>query len=104
MLSWIILILVLALLSMVGVRVFASIFGRGEALPPMPPTAEVKEANRRAVEEGNFGDIQLEVVHRGYRMDQVDALLEQLAGGSLARGETRVESEETIVPSAPSTM
>ena len=70
----------------------------------MPPTADVKEANRRAVEEGNFGDIQLEVVHRGYRMDQVDALLEQLAGGSLGRGETRVESEETIVPSAPSTM
>lgn len=83
MLSWIILILILALLSIIGVRVFASVFGRGEALPPMPPTSEVKEANRHAVEEGNFGDIQLEVVHRGYRMDQVDALLEQLAGDNL---------------------
>ena len=77
MLSWIILILVLILLSIIGVKLFATVFGRGEALPPMPPTAEVKEANRRAVEEGNFGDIQLEVVHRGYRMDQVDALLDQ---------------------------
>ena len=83
MFSWIVLILILVALSIVGVRVFASIFGRGEALPPMPPTAEVQEANRRAVEEGNFGDIQIEVVHRGYRMDQVDALLEQLAGGRL---------------------
>ncbi|MDN8604590.1 cell division protein DivIVA [Corynebacterium ureicelerivorans] len=83
MFSWIVLILILVALSIVGVRVFASVFGRGEALPPMPPTAEVQEANRRAVEEGNFGDIQLEVVHRGYRMDQVDALLEQLAGGRL---------------------
>ena len=104
MLSWIMLLLVLIALTVIGTWVWGSIFGRGEALPPMPPTAEVKEANRRAVEEGNFGDIQLEVVHRGYRMDQVDALLEQLAGGSLGRGETRVESEETIVPSAPSTM
>ena len=52
MLSWIVLILILALLSIIGVRVFASVFGRGEAQPPMPPTADVKEANRRAVEEG----------------------------------------------------
>lgn len=96
MLSWIILILVLALLSIVGVRVFAGVFGRGEALPPMPPTEEVKEANRRAVEEGNYGDIQLEVVHRGYRMDQVDALIAQLTGQEPdADGETRVELSET---------
>ncbi|MBC3178495.1 cell division protein DivIVA [Corynebacterium lujinxingii] len=98
MLSWIILILVLILLSIIGVKLFATVFGRGEALPPMPPTAEVKEANRRAVEEGNFGDIQLEVVQRGYRMDQVDVLIEQLAGGAL-KPETRVESPEENVSS-----
>lgn len=100
MLSWIILILVLALLSIVGVRVFAGVFGRGEALPPMPPTEEVKEANRRAVEEGNYGDIQLEVVHRGYRMDQVDALIAQLTGqGEVAPDAetwTQVESTATV--------
>lgn len=95
MLSWIILILVLALVSILGVRLFASIFGRGEALPPMPPTEEVKEANRRAVEEGNFGDIQLEVVQRGYRMDQVDALIAQFAG------ETLGTVEETVGETAP---
>lgn len=80
MLSWIVLILVLAAFSIIGVRVFASVFGRGEELPPMPPTEEVKAANRRAIAEGNFGDIQLEVVQRGYRMDQVDALIAQLTG------------------------
>lgn len=97
MLSWIILILVLALVSILGVRLFASIFGRGEALPPMPPTEEVKEANRRAVEEGNFGDIQLEVVQRGYRMDQVDALIAQFAGETLGTFEktTGKTTEET---------
>lgn len=100
MLSWIVLILILALLSIIGVRVFASVFGRGEAQPPMPPTVDVKEANRRAVEEGNFGDIQLEVVHRGYRMDQVDALLEQLAGGNLGP----VERQDAQVESSTSTI
>lgn len=100
MLSWIILILVLALFSVIGVRVFAGVFGRGEALPPMPPTEEVKQANRRAVEEGNFGDIQLEVVQRGYRMDQVDALIAQLTGQEPdAAAETRVESAETVATS-----
>lgn len=98
MLSWIILVLVLILLSIIGVKLFATVFGRGEALPPMPPTAEVKEANRRAVEEGNLGDIQLEVVQRGYRMDQVDALIEQLAGGAL-QPKTGVESPEENIPS-----
>lgn len=96
MLSWIVLILVLAALSIIGVRVFASVFGRGEQLPPMPPTEEVKEANRRAVEEGNFGDIQLEVVQRGYRMDQVDALIAQLSGH-----ETPVAESEVAEAAAP---
>lgn len=80
MLSWIVLILSLVLFSMLGLWLFSAVFGRGEALPPMPPTADVREANRLAVEEERFDDIQLEVVHRGYRMDQVDALLAQLTG------------------------
>lgn len=80
MLSWIVLILSLVLFSMLGLWLFSAVFGRGEALPPMPPTADVRDANRLAVEEGRFDDIQLEVVHRGYRMDQVDALIAQLTG------------------------
>ncbi|WP_408910780.1 cell division protein DivIVA [Corynebacterium gottingense] len=84
MLSWIILILVLALFSVLGTLLASSIFGRGETQPPMPDTENVKAANRRAVEDGNFDDIQLEVVHRGYRMDQVDALIAQLTGQDTA--------------------
>ncbi|GAA1173879.1 hypothetical protein CGLAUT_04810 [Corynebacterium glaucum] len=82
MLSWIMLIIALIVFSVLGLWLFSAVFGRGEALPPMMETADVKEANRRAVEEGRVDDIQLEVVHRGYRMDQVDALIAQLTGTS----------------------
>ncbi len=96
MLSWIVLILCLAACFVLGMWLSAKIFGRGEALPPMPETEDVKEANRRAVEDGNFGEIQLEVVHRGYRMDQVDALIAQLTGqeeaATGARNPQRVEA------------
>lgn len=80
MLSWILLIAALILFSMLGMWLFSALFGRGEALPPMMDSPDVIAANRAAVDEGRVGDIQLEVVHRGYRMDQVDALIAQLTG------------------------
>ncbi|MDY5784799.1 cell division protein DivIVA [Corynebacterium sp.] len=78
MLSWILLILIIAIVCTIGFVLSARIFGRGEALDPMPPTGETVARNRQAVAEGRFGDVELEVVHRGYRMDQVDALVSQL--------------------------
>ena len=78
MLSWVILILVIAAIAVVGVLVSASIFGRGEALPPMDEPQDVIAANRAAVDFGRYNDIALEVVPRGYRQDQVDALIEHL--------------------------
>ncbi|GEM_PF-6234640 len=85
MLSWILLIIIIALLSVIGFMLSERIFGRGEALEPLPLGPEVIELNRRAVEEGRLDDVTLEVVHRGYRMDQVDALVAQLAGDRVAR-------------------
>lgn len=79
-LSWIVLIIALVIFSVLGVLLFAAIFGRGEALPPMMESADVKQANREAIAQGRYADLQLEVVHRGYRMDQVDALIAQLTG------------------------
>lgn len=93
-LSWIVLIIALIIFSVLGVLLFAAIFGRGEAVPPMMESADVKQANREAVAEGRYGDLQLEVVHRGYRMDQVDALIAQLTGqenaGDVAAGQASV--------------
>ncbi|MCZ9294216.1 cell division protein DivIVA [Corynebacterium meitnerae] len=76
MLSWILLILVIAAVFVFGIWLSASLFGRGEVLPPMDEPADVIAANRAAVAEGRFEDITLEVVARGYRQDQVDALVE----------------------------
>ena len=78
MLSWIILIIAIAVFCVLCFLLFSQLFGRGEQLPPMMETEDVKSANRLAVEEGNIGDVHLEVVHRGYRMDQVDDLLTAL--------------------------
>lgn len=78
MLSWILLILVIAVVAVFGIWLSASLFGRGEVLPPMDEPADVIAANRAAVAEGRFEDITLEVVARGYRQDQVDALIEDL--------------------------
>lgn len=78
MLSWILLILVIAAVAVFGIWVSARLFGRGEVLPPLDEPADVIAANRAAVAEGRFDDIVLEVVRRGYRQDQVDALVEDL--------------------------
>ncbi|MCT1425900.1 DivIVA domain-containing protein [Corynebacterium sanguinis] len=79
MLSWIMLMLVVAIVCVIGVMASVYLFGRGEALPPLAETTDVIGHNRRAVEQGDMNAVQLEVVHRGYKMDQVDALLAQLA-------------------------
>lgn len=80
MLSWLILILVIAAIALFGASVSADIFGRGETLPPMDEPQNVIADNRAAVDEGRYDDIALEVVPRGYRQDQVDALIEHLLG------------------------
>lgn len=79
MLSWILLILLTALFSAIGFVLSARLFGRGERLEPLPASGEVIEGNRRALGEGRLDDVTFDVVHRGYRMDQVDALIEELA-------------------------
>lgn len=85
MLSWILLIVVLAVFTVLGIWCSAELFGRGEVLPPLDEPVSVIESNRRAVEEGRFDDIVLEVVPRGYRQDQVDALIAQLSEESLGK-------------------
>ena len=89
MLSWVILILVIAAIALLGVWASASVFGRGEAVPPMDEPRDVIAANRAAVDSGRYDDIALEVVPRGYRQDQVDALVEHL----LYSQERKIEKE-----------
>lgn len=78
MLTWILLIIVLAALVVVGTWSWGKIFGRGEVLDPMPEPKTTIEHNRRLVDGGDVEDVRFELVTRGYRPAQVDDVLDRL--------------------------
>lgn len=103
MLSWLILILVIVAIALFGAWVSSAIFGRGEVLPPMDEPQNVIADNRAAVDEGRYDDIALEVVPRGYRQDQVDALIahlldaqERRIGEEFSLSATELESSSAL--------
>ena len=49
MLSWIVLIVLMGLFGVVFFAIFASVFGRGEQVPPMDNTVNVNAANLVAI-------------------------------------------------------
>lgn len=62
---------------------------------------DTNEENLRALEEGRFDDLRFDVVARGYRQDQVDALL---AAVERSQGTAPVASDDPADDSAePST-
>ena len=81
MLSWIVLIVLMGLFGVVFFAIFASVFGRGEQVPPMDNTVNVNAANLAAIKDNNLDEIKFATVLRGYRQDQVviDALLTEIA-------------------------
>lgn len=78
MLSWILLILLLIIMIILLTGIFSKIFGRGEPIEPAVSTAETIRNNSRAIAAGRMGEIQFDLVPRGYRQDQVDAVIEDL--------------------------
>ena len=80
MLSWIFLILILAAFVVIGTWSFTYFFG-GEKVMPARPDREVdiNAYNAQAVRQGDFTAVAFDVVPHGYRQDQVDALLDELA-------------------------
>lgn len=79
MLSWILLIAILILLVIVGTWVAGHALGRGEELPASDPD-EVARWNREAIARGDLDAVRFEVTPRGYRPEQVEAVLDQLRG------------------------
>lgn len=77
MTSWIILILLLAACVVAGTWIFGRILGRGELIEPPEPT-RLMESNAQAIDEARTDDIRFEIVHRGYKPEQVDAVIEHL--------------------------
>lgn len=75
MMSWILLIVVLISLIIIGSWAWGSIVGRGTVMDTPDEAVDVDAENLRALEEDRFDDLRFDVVPRGYRQDQVDALI-----------------------------
>lgn len=99
MLSWIVLLVVLAVFVVVGTWLWGKFFGRGEILQPMDDSPAVQERNAELVAAGATDDVRFEVVTRGYRMEQVDAVIEQLVG-QLAEAKVAEAAESAKAPRA----
>lgn len=93
MFSWLLLLILLIAFVVIGIWFWGGVFGRGEVLPPLDPE-ETRRANRRAVAAGDLDSVQFDIVHRGYRPEQVDDVIEGLS----ARLE---EAEETVARLSP---
>lgn len=61
-----------------GVAVLA--FGRGEELPPLPPDATPTRLPARAIGAEHVRALRFPLALRGYRMTEVDWVLDRLAG------------------------
>lgn len=77
MLSWILLLVVLAAVVVLGTWFWGTVFGRGEVLDPIDEPATLVDDNRAAVAEGRPEDVRFEMVTRGYRPEQVDAVIDE---------------------------
>ena len=77
MFSWVLLIVLLLAFTAVGIWFWGAVFGRGEVLPPLE-RGRTRENNRQAVGSGDVGAIRFDLVHRGYRPEQVDDVIDHL--------------------------
>jgi DivIVA domain-containing protein len=74
-------LLVLILVGGVLFLLVSFVFGRGEALAPVPPdSVPVELPEQRPATAADIERLRLPVVLRGYRMHEVDWVLDRLAG------------------------
>lgn len=80
MFSWILILFALAIATTGLAFLFSKVFGRGEAMPQLEDTRNQKAINFDLIAAGNVDDIHFDTVIRGYRPEQVDAVIAQLKG------------------------
>jgi DivIVA domain-containing protein len=73
------LLVVVAVAAVVFV-VAAAVFGRGEELPPLPPGATPTRLPAEGIVGSDVRDLRFQQAIRGYRMAEVDWVLDRLAG------------------------
>ena len=72
-------LLVVAVVAAALFGLAALVFGRGEELAPLPPGATPTRLPAGAVDGDDVRRLQFQQAVRGYRMDEVDWVLERLA-------------------------
>lgn len=73
------------------------VLGRGDLLQPEVAGGEARLLPDGGVGPADVGELRFSVVQRGYRMDQVDSVLDQL-GHELDRRDQRIADLEARVP------
>ncbi|WKD59509.1 hypothetical protein [Corynebacterium caspium] len=98
--AWFILIAALAIFTILGNLLWGKIFGRGELMPPLESETarqEVLANNSAAIASGDFAALKFEVVARGYRQEQVDAVLQELIEHSQEL-QIKLENMQLVAP------
>lgn len=102
-------LIVIAAVAAVLFGIAALVFGRGEELPPLPPGATPTRLPATDIEGDDVRVLQIPQAVRGYRMAEVDWVLDRLAAeldrSSAARDAllARVAELEAHTPGRPAT-
>lgn len=78
MVSWIVLIVLLVIFVAVLSWLLGMLFGRGEAVEPLAASLGLTSQNVDTVRRGDLESVRFDTVLRGYRQDQVDAVIGEL--------------------------
>lgn len=93
---YVVFVVVAAVVIFVAVAVT---LGRGTVIDDDPPVVPGPELGDQPLREADLADVRFAVVPRGYRMDQVDAVIARL-GRELAGRDARIEELEAALQHA----
>lgn len=95
-------LVVMVLVAAVVFLLASVVFGRGEELPPLPPGASPTRLPASGVAAEDLREVRFQLVLRGYKMSEVDWVLERV-GAELEELRARVTELEKSATAEPET-
>ncbi|HEV2781912.1 MAG TPA: DivIVA domain-containing protein [Actinophytocola sp.] len=92
-------LVVMVLVAAVVFLLASVLFGRGEELPALPPGASPTRLPEHGVTAEDLRDVRFQLVVRGYKMSEVDWVLQRV-GGELDELRARVAELEAQLAAA----